>query len=163
MSKFPSFVSPMNGESTLYVASPAKINFIRPVIPPAIAFVIAVVIRSKSDPTGIAATIAGTFFFLTFLLSIAVLIKMLFVIYSTKYVVTNCRIIYITGLISVSIKEVRLDDVRGVNLNQTILERLINVGSINIGTAATAETEISMTGVKSPKKIFDLINSYRKA
>ena len=50
---------------------------------------------------------------------------------------------------------------RGANLVQGIWQRLIGVGNISVGTAATAGTEICMAGIRNPQKVVDTINSLR--
>jgi uncharacterized membrane protein YdbT with pleckstrin-like domain len=58
---------------------------------------------------------------------------------------------------------VRYEDIRGVDLDQTVLERFLNIGSVSIGTAATEGIEIFMTGIASPRAVQELIQRERDA
>lgn len=51
---------------------------------------------------------------------------------------------------------------RGVHFHQDIVQRFIGTGSIAIGTAATAGSEIQMHGLKNAQELVDTINSLRK-
>ena len=51
---------------------------------------------------------------------------------------------------------------RAVNLVQGIWQRIIGVGNIAIGTAASAGTEINIEGIKNPSEVIAKINSLRK-
>ena len=50
---------------------------------------------------------------------------------------------------------------RGVSMNRSLWERIIGIGDIDIGTAATGEIEIQLKSIKDPACIVDLINSLR--
>lgn len=83
-------------------------------------------------------------------------------IHYTIYTVTSLRIIARRGWIAKSQDEIWIKDIRGVNLAQSIWQRIIDVGNIFIGTAATAGTEICMTAIDNPQKAIDAINSLRQ-
>ena len=55
----------------------------------------------------------------------------------------------------------RILTMRGVNLVQSVWQRIIGVGTIAIGTAATAGAEINMTGIARPQQVVDRINALR--
>ena len=82
-------------------------------------------------------------------------------IHYTSYRITNLRIIVRRGLIAKFQNEIWIKDMRGANLVQGIWQRLIGVGNISVGTAATAGTEICMAGIRNPQKVVDTINSLR--
>ena len=99
---------------------------------------------------------------LPILLGFIILPSILIVMYCTHYKVTTHRIIIQTGLLSKSQKEIWIRDMRGASFEQGLWQRIVGVGNIAIGTAATAGTEIKMNGVKNPKAAVDLINSLRE-
>lgn len=84
-------------------------------------------------------------------------IKILF----TRYEVTSKRIIICHGFISKTQSEIWIKDIRGATLSQSVWQRILRIGNISIGTAATADTEISMPGIAHPQKVVDKINSLR--
>ena len=55
----------------------------------------------------------------------------------------------------------RFDDIRSAETDQTILERLLNVGDVEVGTAATSEIEIVFAGVAAPQEVQDMIQRER--
>ena len=81
----------------------------------------------------------------------------------TRYELTSHRVIVRRGLISKMQNEIWIKDMRAVNLIQGIWQRIIGVGDVAIGTAATAQSEISITGVANPSEIVTQINSLRQS
>lgn len=79
----------------------------------------------------------------------------------TSYRITNLRIVVKRGWISKTQREIWIKDMRGANLIQNAWQRIIGIGDVSIGTAATAETEICLAGVNHPQEIVDQINALR--
>ena len=52
---------------------------------------------------------------------------------------------------------------RAVNLKQGVWQRIFGIGDIEIGTAASAGTEIRIAGIANPSEIVKKINSLRKS
>ena len=75
--------------------------------------------------------------------------------------VTNKRIIQRTGLISKKTTEVLHRDVRNIQIDQSVFQRLFGVGSIGISSAGQSGIEIQFTGVRDPDGIKALIDRYR--
>jgi membrane protein YdbS with pleckstrin-like domain len=95
------------------------------------------------------------------ILGIIILLWIIIEITCTRYELTTHRIIVRRGLISKTQNEIWIKDMRGVNLFQGLWQRIIGVGDIAVGTAATAGAEISIAGVAKPAEIVDKINSLR--
>ena len=98
---------------------------------------------------------------LPILIGIYILVKIWIEIRFTTYRITSLRIVVRTGLISKYQNEIWIKDMRGASLIQGIWQRIIDVGDVSIGTAATSDTEILMTGIASPQKVVDTINALR--
>lgn len=77
------------------------------------------------------------------------------------FTITNKRVRSKTGIISRSIHEVFIKDIRSVSVQQGILERLFNLGDINIGTAGTAGIEVSFNGISEAADIKEKIQKLR--
>ena len=77
------------------------------------------------------------------------------------FTVTNKRIKSKAGIISRSIHEVFIKDIRSVNLQQGILERLFGIGTVNIGSAGTASIEVSFKGISQAPDIKEKIQKLR--
>ena len=93
----------------------------------------------------------------------AILAKVLWVIYNSKYIVDERGVEAQVGLVSLNLRQPRLryEDIRGVEPNQTIIERILGIGTVLIGSAMTSEVEISMKGVANPRAIQLLIQGER--
>ena len=77
----------------------------------------------------------------------------------TCYVVTNFRVIAKTGWLNTKQTQIRIADIRGVNIYCTFSQRILGIGDVAIGTAATRGAEIVMRGVLDPKTFVTAINS----
>ena len=95
------------------------------------------------------------------LVGIIILSVIWFQLHFTVYQITNLRIVVTQGWIARTRHEIWIKDMREANLSQTFWQRILGIGDISIGTAATAGTEICMEGVASPQRIVDSINSLR--
>ncbi|MCB0358085.1 MAG: hypothetical protein KDD44_00560 [Bdellovibrionales bacterium] len=89
--------------------------------------------------------------------------KILIYIYDSKYIIDERGVEAQVGLVSLSLRQPRLryEDIRGVEPNQTILERLLGIGSVLIGSAMTQDVEIVMEGVANPRAIQLLLQGER--
>ena len=96
------------------------------------------------------------------LIGIYLLITALIEIHCTSYELTSHRIIVKRGWISKVQNEIWIKDMRAVNLVQGVWQRIVGVGDIAIGTAATSDNEICLIGIANPDSVIAAINSLRK-
>ena len=134
---FPTFVSPMQGESLVLVAHPSAMNYLWVIV-------------------------LGVLLIPVIFIGVVMLLYAYINIKTTCFVITNKRVITKTGLLRISQSEVRIDDVRGVNLQRDLWQRIIGTGNVTIGTAATGGAEIVMSGVGNPNHVVEAVNSQRK-
>ena len=89
--------------------------------------------------------------------------KILIYLYDSKYILDERGVEAQIGLVSLSLRQPRLryEDIRGVEPNQTIFERVLGIGSVLIGSAMTNDVEIVMEGVADPRAIQLLIGNER--
>jgi uncharacterized membrane protein YdbT with pleckstrin-like domain len=71
----------------------------------------------------------------------------------TTYRITNQRLTIQTGLASRELHETRLERVQNVNSRQSVLERLLGVGTVDFDTAGSASFDFSFRGVAHPHAI----------
>lgn len=71
------------------------------------------------------------------------------------------RIILEKGVLSRNLTEVFISDIRTVNITQTFLQRVFNVGNISIASAGIAGYEEVAKGMPNPLKIRELIVELR--
>ena len=91
-----------------------------------------------------------------------ILLFVLIGIKCTSYELTTRRIIVRRGWLAKVQNEIRIVDMRGVNLEQTVWQRICGVGDVAVGTASSAEMEIRIAGVADPAAIVREINSLRR-
>lgn len=96
------------------------------------------------------------------LIGVVILLWVLIKVKTSAYELTTRRIIVSRGLFSKVRNEIWIKDMRGVNLVQSFWQRILGIGNIAIGTAATAETEIYLIGIANPNEVIGKINSLRK-
>ncbi len=66
------------------------------------------------------------------------------------------------GLISKCYREFMIRDIRAIDIDQSFLARLVDIGDLNISTAATVDAAEHIQGVPHPKAIRDLILGQRQ-
>lgn len=86
-------------------------------------------------------------------------------IYNVRYALDSRFIESRQGILSFrqSITRVRYEDVRSLESDQTLLGRLLDVGSVQIGTAASGQIEIVLSGIASPTEVQERIQRERDA
>ena len=81
---------------------------------------------------------------------------------ATKLTVTNHRSTLRKGILTKRTTELLHEHVCSVNMSQGIFDRFYNVGRIDISTAASGIAEISVSGMRDPEKIKQLIQQYQR-
>lgn len=101
---------------------------------------------------------------LFWLVPIGFLIEAAYQIYNVRYQIDREGIICRVGIISFrqSITKIRYEDIRSIESDQTLIERLLNVGDVEIGTAATGHIDVLLKGIGSPLKVRELIQTERE-
>ena len=69
---------------------------------------------------------------------------------STTYMVSNQRLIIRRGILSKHVQQTRLDRVQNVNTDQTLLQRILAVGTVDFDTAGTDDAEFRFVGIGRP-------------
>lgn len=76
---------------------------------------------------------------------------------SIQYVLTSEEVYKKTGIFSRNVVNIRLDRIQNTSYTQSLPERLLGFGSIQIDTAGTGGTDISLTDVPNPEHVNGLI------
>lgn len=102
---------------------------------------------------------------LLWLIPTTLLCMSIYKIYNVQYKVDNRGIESRIGRFAISqrVNRVRYEDIRAIDIHQTIFERMLDVGSIEVGTAASAESEVYMYGIDAPYEIKDMLERERDA
>jgi uncharacterized membrane protein YdbT with pleckstrin-like domain len=81
---------------------------------------------------------------------------------TTVLTVTNEHIVLKYGILSRSISEIYLADVRNVKITQGFIQRQMNTGRIEISTASSNMDDIVVKGLPHTYRIKEIINDARK-
>lgn len=71
----------------------------------------------------------------------------------TTYTITDQRLTIERGLLSREVHEAALDRVQNVRCRQSLIQRLLGVGTVEFDTAGGAEFDFALTGVEHPRRI----------
>ncbi len=72
---------------------------------------------------------------------------------ATRYTITNRRLNIKRGIISREIQETRLERVQNVNYQQTVYQRIMQIGDVDFDTAATDGSGFVFAGVADPENV----------
>ncbi|WZO97547.1 PH domain-containing protein [Isosphaeraceae bacterium EP7] len=79
----------------------------------------------------------------------------------TTLTVTNRRTVLRTGILSKRLSDIRNEDVRNIQLNQSFFQRILGVGSVGISSSGQSGVEIDVAGIPDPEQVRALLNQYR--
>lgn len=67
-----------------------------------------------------------------------------------------------TGLFSKRILELYITDIRTIEIEQSFMQRLLNIGTVSIDTAAPDDDELTAHGIPNPLHVRDLVQDLRR-
>ena len=79
---------------------------------------------------------------------------------ATTYTITSRRLNIRRGVLSREIQETRLERVQNVNYNQSVYQRLMQIGDVDFDTAASGDYDFIFYGVADPQ---DVVHQVDKA
>jgi uncharacterized membrane protein YdbT with pleckstrin-like domain len=77
---------------------------------------------------------------------------------TTTYTITNRRLNIKRGLISRQVQETRLERVQNVNFNQSVYQRVMQIGDVDFDTAAGDDYNFIFSGVAEPEDVVHEVN-----
>jgi uncharacterized membrane protein YdbT with pleckstrin-like domain len=93
---------------------------------------------------------AGTVFLVVFVIVGATVLVGFFRRVSTTYTITDRRLNIRRGIVSREVQETRLERVQNVNYQQSIYQRLMQIGDVDFDTAAGDDYNFIFAGVANP-------------
>jgi membrane protein YdbS with pleckstrin-like domain len=99
------------------------------------------------------------------LLALAVYLVLLVVYrrYAWRYTVDAERIESTHGLIARNVRSIRVRDLRNINVRQTFMQRLLNVGDVEFSSAGGDEIEVTFYGVPDPVGLKDQAQAWQRS
>jgi uncharacterized membrane protein YdbT with pleckstrin-like domain len=82
---------------------------------------------------------------------------------ATVYTITNQRLRIKRGILSKKIQQTRIDRVQNVNTEQTVIQRLLRVGTVDFDTAGTDDSDFTFAGVSSPSRVVEAVDRAQHA
>ena len=81
---------------------------------------------------------------------------------ATTYVISNQRLHIRRGIIARKTQETRLDRVQNVNTSQSVVERVLQVGTVNFDTAGTEDSDFAFVGVADPGDVVKAVDAAQR-
>ena len=83
---------------------------------------------------------------------------------STRYQITDRRLQIKRGIIARNVEEARVERVQNVTVKQGILERILQVGTVDFDTASNrADDTFQFRGIAQPERITRLVDEAHQA
>jgi uncharacterized membrane protein YdbT with pleckstrin-like domain len=77
---------------------------------------------------------------------------------ATSYTITNRRLHIKRGIVSRTIQETRLERVQNVNVTQSMIQRLFQIGNVDFDTAAGDDYNFVFGGVADPSEVVEKVD-----
>lgn len=81
----------------------------------------------------------------------------------TTYVITSQRLYIRRGLLAKNIQQTRIDRVQNVNSYQSLVERMLQIGTVDFDTAGTDDSDFTFHGIAEPQAIVDAVDRTQRA
>lgn len=81
---------------------------------------------------------------------------------SSAIVISRERIASRRGILSKATSEIRICDVRNVQLRQTFFQRLLGLGDLGISSAAHCSQEVTIYGIRDPEAVAELVRQLQR-
>ena len=82
---------------------------------------------------------------------------------SHKFTITSDAVASRTGIGARTEKEIRISDIRQVEVRQSVGQRIFGLGNVLFASAATSGIEITFEGVRNPTSVKQKVNGLRDA
>jgi uncharacterized membrane protein YdbT with pleckstrin-like domain len=80
----------------------------------------------------------------------------------TTYTITNHRLHIKRGIIARRTQEARLERVQNVNTNQGVIDRILQVGTVDFDTAGTTDSDFAFRGVSQPERVVRAVDTAQR-
>lgn len=75
------------------------------------------------------------------------------------YYVTNQRAVMQVGLIARNTNEMHIRHIRGMTIRQSVIERVLGIGSLQLVSAADGVAEVIWAGINDPVRIKEIVRT----
>jgi uncharacterized membrane protein YdbT with pleckstrin-like domain len=134
------------GEEVIYEGHPSWRSTIAFYLKGLLIAVVGGVIGWLVDSIGIGVAVFAVIFALVLLVGF---IRRFF----TVYTITNQRLRIQRGIIARHVQQTQIERVQNVNTNQGVIQRLLQVGTVDFDTAGSGDSDFSFVGVNDPEDV----------
>jgi len=78
---------------------------------------------------------------------------------TTTYTITNQRLTIRRGVLSRHLQQTRVERVQNVNVDQSIVDRVVRVGQVDFDTAGADDSDFTFRGVASPDQVVKAVDA----
>lgn len=96
-------------------------------------------------------------------LAVYLVLLMLFRRYSWLYTIDAESIESSHGLIARRVQSIRIRDLRNINIRQTVMQRLLDVGDVEFSSAAGGDVEVIFYGAPDPMRLKEYVQARQRA
>jgi uncharacterized membrane protein YdbT with pleckstrin-like domain len=82
--------------------------------------------------------------------------------FATVYTITNKRLRIKRGIVARQIQQTDIERVQNVNTKQSVLERMLHVGTVDFDTAGTGDSDFTFAGVEAPEQVVAAVDRAQK-
>jgi uncharacterized membrane protein YdbT with pleckstrin-like domain len=82
--------------------------------------------------------------------------------FATVYTITTQRLRIKRGIIARHVQQTDIERVQNVNTAQSVLERMLQVGTVDFDTAGTGDSDFKFVGVEEPEEVVAAVDRAQK-
>lgn len=75
------------------------------------------------------------------------------------YAITSEQVYHRSGILARNVNQVRMEQIQNTSCNQSVIERLLSFGDVQLDTAGSAQVELHLWGVNNPQSINQTITN----
>src|SRR3954465_1770106 len=83
--------------------------------------------------------------------------------FATVYTITSMRLRIKRGIIARHVQQTDIERVQNVNTSQSVLERMLQVGTVDFDTAGTGDPGLRFAGVEDPTEVVAAVDRAQKS
>jgi uncharacterized membrane protein YdbT with pleckstrin-like domain len=81
---------------------------------------------------------------------------------ATVYSITTHRLHIKRGIVARHVQQTRLERVQNVNIEQSVIQRILQVGTVDFDTAGSGDSDFSFIGVSQPEKVMEAVGAAQR-
>jgi uncharacterized membrane protein YdbT with pleckstrin-like domain len=113
----------------------------------------------------LAGVVAGTTVGVLVVVAVLALVLLIAVVrqLATHYVVTDQRLRIRRGILAKRVQQTRIERVQNVNTEQSLLQRMLRIGTVDFDTAGTDDSDFTFSGIADPAAVVAAVDRAQRA